>query len=227
MSNEPLRHSAPANSSKPDARSAYNPVTLQDVQAKPESPLFEGLESTSSRTVAGLLFAVIFLVSRELLELSGLLVILLLVCVLYRMDARERQIAAIPLVFATTRIGICLSMQFHRGSVSPASLGSNNEGLLGSLHWMPLLFAAYLFYSPWKTSSTSRVVFWYSISLLLSGLLPGDGYLYIAGMLFYSLFIAIGIALIIDFSSDGFAERKSARPLAPHQPAQPAQPAFS
>ena len=213
------------NLASQNPRSVYKPVTLQDVQPTPKSPLFEGLETTSSRTVAGILFAAIFMLSNNLLEFSGLLMLVLLVCVLYRMDSRERQIAAIPLVFSTIRMALSLSTQFHWNTISPASTGSNNVALSGGLQWMPLLFAAYLFYSPWKNSSTSRVVFWYSMALLLSGLLPGDGYLYVSAMLFYTLFIALGIALIIDFSPEKFTER--ARPLPPPMPVQPAQPAFS
>jgi hypothetical protein len=206
-------------------RGTYNPVTLQDVRPTPKSPLFDGLESTSSRTVAGILFAIIFMLSNNLLEFSGLLMLVLLVCVLYRMDSRERQIAAIPLAFSTIRMALCLSTQFHWSLPSPSGTGSHNETFLAGLQWMPLLFAAYLFYSPWKNSQTSRIVFWYSMALLLSGLLPGDGYLYVSAMLFYTLFIAIGIALIIDFSPERSVAQS--RPLPPPRPTPAAQPAFS
>jgi hypothetical protein len=213
------------NSTGQNPRSVYNPVTLQDVQPTPKSPLFEGLETTSSRTVAGILFAAIFMLSNNLLEFSGLLMLVLLVCVLYRMDSRERQIAAIPLAFSTIRMSVCLGAHLQKTLASPAGISSDNLASSGGLQWMPLLFAAYLFYSPWKNSQTSRIVFWYSMTLLLSGLLPGDGCLYVSAMLFYTLFIATGIALIIDFSPEKSVAQS--RPLPPPRPTPAAQPAFS
>ena len=232
MLNEPLRPSASPQPAKADPsrrespRSAYNPITRQDLQSRAEFPLFEGLESTSSRTLGGALFGVIFVLGRGYMQFSGLLLLILLVCLLYRMDNRERQIAGIPLAFSAIRIALGFTLQFPEGlQGSPMSPGSANPAFEAGLYWMPLLFSAYLFYSPWKNSHTSRVIFWYSMALLLSGLLPGDGYLYIAAMLFYTLFVAIGITLIIDLSPEKFAERP--RPYPPAQPTLPAQPAFS
>jgi len=209
-------------------RGAYNPLTRQDVQPSQESSLFAGLESTSSRTMAGLLFAVIFVLSEGLLQFSGLLMVVLLVCLLYRMDARERRIAAVPLVFGATRLALGITAQFQESlfATFTARPAPNSAAFLGSLHWMPLLFAVYLFYSPWKDSHTSRIVFWYSAILLLSGLLPGDGYLCVLYAAFYTLFFAVTVALILDFANGNPAERP--RPLAPPPQPEPApQPAFS
>jgi hypothetical protein len=229
MPNESLHPSASSHSNKTNLRSAYNPITLQDVQRAPESPLFAGLETTSSRTLAGFLFAVIFVLGRGYMQFSGFLLLILLACVLYRMEPRERQIAAIPLAFSAIRIALGFTMEFPMGlQHSPGIPGSANPDFEAGLYWMPLLFSAYLFYSPWRSSHTSRVVFWYSMALLLSGLIPGDGYLYVSAMLFYTLFIALAISLISDFSPEKFARRSQPlAPLAPPQPASPAQPAFS
>jgi hypothetical protein len=53
--------------------------------------------------------------------------------------------------------------------------------------------------------------------LVLSGLLPGDAYLYICSMLFYTLFIAIVITLILDlhprvFDADGAVQQQRVEP---------------
>jgi len=205
-------------------RSAYKPVTRQDLQPQAESAMFEGLESTSARSFAGLLFAAIFVLSEGLVQFSGLLYLVLLVCLLYRMDSRERRIAGVPLAFAATRLALSFTNLFVGGWVSPAHPTSNNPALQSGLHWMPLLFAAYLFYSPWKSSHTSRVIFWYSMALLLSGLVPGDGCLYVSALLFYTLFIGLAIALVMDFAPEKFAAQ--ARPLPPPRPAT-TQAAFS
>ena len=229
MLNESPRHATSPNpsSSRPDARGAYNPITLQDVRPQSESPLFEGLESTSSRTLAGLLFAAIFVLGRGYLQFSGLLLLILLVCVLYRMDQRERQISAIPLAFSAIRIALGFTLQFPAGlQQSPGSPGSASAAFEAGIYWMPLLLSAYLFYSPWKSSHTSRLMFGYSIALLLAGLLPADGYLYLAATLFYTLFVAVGISLILDFSSSDKAAERNAR-FAPAKLAEPPQPAFS
>lgn len=157
-------------------------------------------------------------------QFSGLLYLILLVCLLYRMNSRERQVASVPLAFAAARLGLSFSTFFMGAWVSPARPASNNPALIGGLHWMPLLFAVYLFYSPWKSPHTSRVVFWYSVALLLSGLIPGDGCLYVAALLSYTLFIGIGIALLMDLAPEKFAGH--VRPLPPARPTPP-QPAFS
>ena len=214
MLNEPVYRANDA--SRNHSRSAYQPITREDVQG-PESVLFEGLESTSARSLAGLLFGAIFVLSEGLTQFSGLLYLILLICLLYRMDSRERHIAGVPLAFAAARLSLSFTTFFAGGWVSPTRPASNNPALVGGLHWMPLLFAAYLFYSPWKNSNTSRVVFWYSVALLLSGLIPGDGCLYVATLLFYTLFIGIGIALVMDFAPEKFAS--PARPLPPPRPA--------
>jgi len=222
MLNEPVYRSN--NAARSTSRSTYQPVTREDVQPQAESALFEGLESTSSRTFAGLLFAAIFVLSEGLVQLSGLLYLVLLVCLLYRMDSRERRIAAVPLAFAATRLSLSFTMLFSGGWVSPIRPASNNPALVSGFHWMPLLFAVYLFYSPWKSSHTSRVIFWYSMALLLSGLVPGDGYIYITALLFYTLFIGLTIAILMDFAPEKFESR--ARPLPPPRPAS-TQAAFS
>jgi hypothetical protein len=200
---EPVYRST--NTASSSQRSAYQPVTTGNVHLQAESALFEGLESTSSRTFGGLLFAAVFILSQNLLQFSGLLYLLLLVCLLYRMDSRERRIAGVPLAFAATRLALSLTAVLAGGWVSTARAGGNSPAFVGGLHWMPLLFAAYLFYSPWKSSCTSRVIFWYAMTLLLSGLVPGDGCLYISALLFYTLFIALAIALVMDFSPGKFA----------------------
>jgi hypothetical protein len=206
------------------SRGAYNPLTRQDVQPSQESSLFAGLESTSSRTLGGLLFAVIFLASRGVPEIASVLTMVLLICLLYRMDERERRIAAIPLAFGAVRLVFSFTahlMQFSAAAFAASSV-RNDSAFLEGAYWLPLLFAAYLFYSPWKESHTSRLIFWYSAALLLSGLLPGEGYLCVWYAGVYTAFFAIGVALILDFAGGASS---APRPLAPAQPAPASQPA--
>jgi hypothetical protein len=183
-----------------DARHAYCPITAEDVRNAYGSPLFAGLEASSARTFGGVLFFVIFLLSRNLLELSALFLVVLLGCLLYRMGTRERQIAAIPLTFSAIRLAFQMSEHLSLWRPGPtADTVAVSHAFNSGIHWLPLFFSAYLFYSPWKQSYTSRLIFWYSMMLLLSGLLPGDeAYLYLCSLLFYTLFVAIVITLILD-----------------------------
>ena len=214
MTNQP-RNDTP----KTNPRSVYQPITAADVQNAYGSPLFAGLETSSARTLGGILFFVIFLVSRNVLQVSALMLVVLLACLLYRMDKRERQIAAIPLTFSAVRLGFQISerLSLWRPWAGNADALAAGNAFESGIHWLPLFFCAYLFYSPWKASYTSRLVFWYSMILVLSGLLPGDAYLYICSMLFYTLFIAIVSALILDlhprvFDADGAVQQPRVEP---------------
>jgi len=204
---------------KTDPRSVYQPITAEDVRNAYGSSLFAGLETSSARTLGGILFFVIFLVSRNVLQASALMLVVLLACLLYRMDKRERQIAAIPLTFSAVRLGFQISehLSMWRPWAGNADAVAAGNAFESGIHWLPLFFCAYLFYSPWKASYTSRLVFWYSMILVLSGLLPGDAYLYICSMLFYTLFIAIVITLILDlhprvFDADGAVQQPRTEP---------------
>jgi hypothetical protein len=200
MANQP-RNPSTRNSR---AHSGYDPVTIEDVRDACGSPLFAGLETSSARTLGGILFLVIFVVSRNVLPFSAILLAVLLACILYRMDKRERQIAAIPLTFSAVRLGFQISEQLSLWRPGGNDAQAASRVFDSGIHWLPLFFCAYLFYSPWKLSYTSRLVFWYSMILLLSGLLPGDGYLYICSMLFYTLFVALIITLIVDLHPKSF-----------------------
>jgi hypothetical protein len=215
MTNQP-RNDAP----KTNPRSVYQPITAEDVRGAYGSPLFAGLETSSARTLGGFLFFVIFLVSRNVLQASALMLVVLLACLLYRMDKRERQIAAIPLTFSAVRLGFQISERlslWRPWATGNADALAATTAFDSGIHWLPLFFCAYLFYSPWKASYTSRLVFWYSMILLLSGLLPSDAYLYVCSMLFYTLFIAIVITLILDlhprvFDADGAVQQQRVEP---------------
>lgn len=205
---------------KAGPRNGYQPITLEDVQNPYSSPLFAGLETTSARALGGILFFVIFVVSRNILQASAIILVLLLGCLLYRMDKRERQIAAIPLTFAAIRLGFQMSehLSLWRPVYANADSAAANQAFESGIHWLPLFFCAYLFYSPWKQSYTGRLVFWSSMILLLSGLLPGDGYLYVCSVLFYTLFVAMVVTLILDLNPKVFETGAAVA----HQPTQPA-----
>ena len=83
--------------------------------------------------------------------------------------------------------------------------------------WLPLFFAVSLFYMPRYETITGKILLIISLLLLVSGLLPGNGFEVIFVTIQYFLFIAIVIGLGIDFTRD------SAHPAATSAPAPAAQ----
>ena len=188
-------------------RNGYNPITLNDVRPEQPDPFFAGLDTPSSRVAGAVLFLFIFSMSRNSPVAVPMLMVLLLACLLFRMTPRERALSAVPLTFSAVRVASQLADSTGN---SPASFDTGAS-------WLPLFLAAYLFFTSNRESNTGRVVFWYSLSLLLSGLIPGEGYIVICTVLYYTLWLVITLALISDLANCSSV----ARPLAPA--AQPAR----
>jgi hypothetical protein len=199
-------------------RGAYNPITLDDLPKPSESgieALVGPLDTNTARSFAAILFVVIFVFSQRVLELAPLIIVVLLGGLLYRMNKRERLIAGAPVTFAAVRLAMLLTERFSpwntpfysRPGVFPASdIG---------VPWMPLFLSVCLFYMPVKDTYTGKLIFWDSLVLLLSGLLPVDGYLVIFAMVLYTLFIGIAIALALDLGAAPKWLQPDPRPAAP------------
>jgi len=205
MSNQPT----PPYGVPPQSRSnAYNPITWEDVQPPDNDPFFRSLDNPAGRIVVGALFVMIFLLSSRPEVATPLVLLVLLACLFYRMTARQRAIAAAPLTFSAVRLAAefagPLGIWRYATPMAPGALGRAFEA---SPAWVPLFLAVHLFFSPTRLSKSHRVVFWYSVTLLLSGLLPGNGYTYICAILFYTLFFAMVITLTIDLSENSYAPR--------------------
>ena len=193
---------SPPNQPRRDVpRGAYKPITLADLQKPAESPieaLVGPLDTNVTRSFGALLFVVIFVVSRRFLPVAPLIIVVLLGGLLYRMNKRERLIAGAPLTFAAVRLATLLTERFFLWDTSSYSTqGINHANDLG-LPWMPLFLAVCLFYMPVKDTYTSKVIFWDSTALLLSGLLPGAGFSMVFVFVLYTLFFGMAIALAYD-----------------------------
>lgn len=193
-------------------RNAYNPITLQDVRPAQPDPFFRGLDNPSSKIVAGVLFVLIFFLANQSPVATPVVLLILLACLLYRMTPRERAITAAPLTFSAVRLATQLAGPLgiwrYVSSLPAATAGPRFDAAAA---WVPVFLAACLFFLPTQRSNTYKVVFWYSLVLLLSGLLPGAGYLVVCAMLFYTLFLALVVTLVIDLNPN----LNAARPLAP------------
>jgi len=189
----------------------YNPITLDDVASNPPDPFFANLHSPASRIVGAALFLFIFGLSTDAAVAAPLVILVLLACLLFRMNPRERAVTAVPLAFSAVRLGTQLAGPFGiwhyaiQAAASPLTRQFDTSTV-----WLPLFLSAYLFFTSTTDSHTSRVVFWYSLAVLLSGLLPGEGYVVIFAMLYYTLFFVIFVSIIIDLGG----RSNPARPLA-------------
>jgi hypothetical protein len=199
-------------------RGAYNPITLDDLQKPSESgieALVGPLDTNVARSLAAILFVLIFVFSNRVLELSPLIIVVLLGGLLYRMNKRERLIAGAPLTFAAVRLAMLLTERFSPWDTSsystPGIFHANDIGI----PWMPLFLSVCLFYMPVKDTYTSKLIFWYSVIVLLSGLVPVDGFSVIFAGALYTLFTGIAIALAFDLGAVPKWLQPDPRPAAP------------
>jgi hypothetical protein len=198
MTDQPANSSPEPQKRSVDPRTAYKPITAEDVQQK-EDGFFKDLDTPLAKRSAALLLAAIFFLGRHMYLMAPLQVVVLLACFLYRLNARERMIAAIPATFAAIRLGTQLGDVFTLNAVSnyPTMLHAQAAGVT----WVPLFLAACLFYTPWRLSRTSQAIFWQALIYLLAGLLPSEGIFVVSTILSYGMFFVISFTLIWDLST--------------------------
>jgi hypothetical protein len=220
--NDHPESSPPEQSRRNVPRGAYNPITLDDLPNPNESPIEAlacPLDSTQTRYLGAILFVVIFVYSRGSLPVAPILIVLMLGGLLYRMTKREQLIAGAPLTFAAVRLATQLADRFSLWDTSTYSTQSLVRANDLGLPWMLLFFSVCLFYMPVKDTYTSKVIFWDTVLLLLSGLLPGEGYMVAFCFVLYTLFIAIAIALACDLGNLPKLMQPAAMPAPPPQQA--------
>ena len=187
----------PPNEATP--RGVYNPITLGE-QNDEELPQL-------TKLLAALLFTVIFMVSWKRPELAPLTILVLAGCLLYRLDARQRKLASAPLILAAIRLCLMLSERIvttggfaldHLVLKRPAPMfGPVMTGDWG-ITWIPAFLSACLFYLPRKDSITLKIVAVEAIAVILSSLLPGDGFASVLAVFNATLFFAVTIGLLFD-----------------------------
>jgi len=207
------------NQPGPDVpRCAYNPITLDDLQKPGESgieALVGPLDTNTARSLTAIFLVLVLVVSHRVLELAPAIILVLLGGLLYRMSKRERLIAGAPLTFAAVRLAMLLTERFFTWDTSsystPGIFHANDIGV----PWMPLFLSVCLFYMPVKETYTSKFVFWDSVVLLLSGLLPVDGFSVVFAVVLYTLFLGMAIALAFDLGTVPKWLQPDSRPAAP------------
>ena len=184
----------PPNDATP--RGVYNPITL----GEPDDEELPRL----TKLLAALLFTIIFMVSWKRPEFAPLTILVLAGCLLYRLDARQRKLASAPLILAAIRLCLMLSAKlvaaggFALEQKWPAPMvGTVMTGDWG-ITWIPAFLSVCLFYLPRKDSITLKIVALEAIAVILSSLLPGDGFASVLAVFNATLFFAVTIGLLFD-----------------------------
>ena len=182
-------------------QNGYHPITLDDVQKPTQSSvedLFRGLTSPVPRWAAAPLFGFVFFYTERMPFLAPLTILILLSCLLSRMENDVRKIAAVPLTLSAIKLSFEMSSQLAYNFWVPGAPGSSND--VGFL-WLPIFFSVVLVFIPLRESVTFRIVLAASCLLLASGLLPGQGFLCIFYLIDYLLFIAIVVGIFVDLKT--------------------------
>jgi hypothetical protein len=179
-------------------RDGYNPITLEDVQP---DPFFRNLDTPGSRIIGAAAFLFMFSQAGNTAVAAPLVMLVLLACLFLRMTPRERALTAVPLTFSALRLATQLASPMGVWRFATPAVAA-----AGGSHWytgtvlLPLFLATYLFFNSSIESNTGRLVFWYSLAVLLSGLLPSEGYAVICAMLYYTLFFVVLVTFITDLN---------------------------
>jgi hypothetical protein len=197
---DPSEEKQPSTAPSAQQPSGYKPVTWDDIQKSAlsqSSPWLMNL-GDNTRLVVAPLFLVIFFLSQSVPPLAPVTILVLLGCLLARLEARIRNIVAVPMTISAT------VLTFHvlqSTSAIPSTFANNPFNTTLStygLPWLPIFFAACLLFIPATDSATFKLVMAESFLLLFSGLIPGSGCLIVFLMVYYTLFIAIIIAIFHD-----------------------------
>jgi len=170
--------------------------------AKHSTMNLEDLDTTGGKIAVAVLLGAAFLMAKTHPMLCQITVLILPLVVMYRLDSRRRRIAAAPVIFAAMMLASKIGGG-EMGYVSSA-YGATASANVNELRiWLPLLLAGCLFYMPKFPTYTERILLVLSLVLLLSGLLPGDGFGVIFVTAQYFLFLAFAIGLGIDLTQNG------------------------
>lgn len=186
---------------RPSQPNAYNPITLDDLQKRAQSSaqdLFAGFTNPVSRWAVAPLFGFLFFYTQRIAFFAPLTILILLSCLLARMENHSRQIAAVPLTLSAIKLSFLMTSQMAIAFWFPGESRSSNDV---GFFWLPIFFSICLIFIPKRDSVTFKIVVAESCLLLASGLLPGQGFLCIFYLLDYLLFIAIVVGIFVDLKT--------------------------
>lgn len=193
---------SPNQPNHPQQQNGYNPITLDDVQKPQQSrtpDFFADFNNPLLRWIAAPILGLIFLFSQQIREVAPLTILVLLGCLLSRLDSYPRQTAAAPLTLAA--IKLCCQMASHLNVSSMRGSTGAEFSVDTGFNWLAMFFSICLIYIPKRESVTFKIILASSCLLLTSGLLPSLGFIAIFSLLSYTLFIAITAGIGVDLKT--------------------------
>jgi hypothetical protein len=164
---------------------------------------FGNWNTAETRWLAMPLFGLIYYVAQQYPDFRPLTIFVLLACLLFRMETRHRELAGVALTLASIRLAYQMTSGAAALIGSPGIMSPQMKASMVGLPWVPMFFAICIFYLPRKATTTGTIMAASAICLLISGLLPGDGYVVIFAIIQYTLFVGVSVGLIADYSSTG------------------------
>jgi hypothetical protein len=192
-------------------RSRYNPITFEQLNKpsrslihKPVGSLFPesawgsfgGLRSPVSCCAALPLFAFVSFEAKGMRFLSPLLILVLLGCLLSRMEGAIRQVAAIPLALSAVKLSFAMSTCLTEDRI--LSHTEPGAGFDPGFLWLPIFFSVCLAFIRNKETAIFKVIFATSCVLLAAGLLPSQAFIAVFYMVDVLLFFGVVIATFVD-----------------------------
>lgn len=181
-------------------RGVYNPIRIENPENHQQPDWFENLETPNARMVVALLFALIFGIAWRRPEFSPLTIIVVVGCLLYRLEAWQRKLATVPLLLAAIRFYLLLPA-YSAEVIGPNPFRGNPSYIPGrelGIAWIPAFLSVCLFFMPRGEYTTLKIIVVESIVVVLSSFLPGEGFLTILAIFNYTLFFAVTVGLFVD-----------------------------
>jgi hypothetical protein len=164
---------------------------------------FGNFDWREARWLVMVLFGVIYWLTERDPLLRPITILVLLACLLFRLEGRAREIAGVPLTLAAIKLAYQMTPNATLLPGTQVLLSEQFKAAMTGLPWVPMFLAICIFYLPQKATVTGTIVRALAFALLISGLIPGDGYIVVLAMIQYTLFLGVLIGLVADHPWNG------------------------
>jgi hypothetical protein len=154
-----------------------------------------------ARWLAMPVFGLIYYVAQQFPDFRPLTIFVMLACILFRMEARDRQLSGVPLTLAAMRLAYQMTTSSATLIGGQGIMSPQTKAAVIGVPWVPMFFAICIFYLPRKATTTGKIMAACAIGMILSGLLPSEGYVVIFAIVQYTLFVGVLVGFVADYSS--------------------------